>query len=206
MPETRGRPRTSPPLVFPHLTPRSSCRIGNTALQQLETMGKRTGFLTRDKCDDPAHHEHYAGAIGSGKSIDIYSKDRKVLGHDTPFPQLDKLHIPMAQQKLQAPEAKLKIGVIGDSNASMQNAINWTQLRSESELQDALDNNGYYGGIVIPANFTSQQVSSTVGLGNAPEIGVSEQRQEPPDGKHHANHAASRHAEGENCLQHQGGE
>lgn len=59
-----------------------------------------------------------------------------------------------------------------DSNTSMQDAISWTQLGSESELQDALDNNGYYGGIVIPTNFTSQQVSSAVGLSNAPEITV----------------------------------
>ncbi len=58
------------------------------------------------------------------------------------------------------------------SSTSMQDAISWTQLGSESELQDALDNNSYYGGIVIPANFTSKQVSSAVGLGNAPEITV----------------------------------
>lgn len=69
-------------------------------------------------------------------------------------------------------EASLVSDDEGSSSSSMQDAISWTQLGSESELQDALNNNGYYGGIVIPANFTSQQVSSAVGLGNAPEITV----------------------------------
>ena len=55
---------------------------------------------------------------------------------------------------------------------SMTDAISWTQLSSEEELLTELDNNGYYGGIVIPANFTSQQMSSAVGLSSAPEITV----------------------------------
>ncbi len=61
----------------------------------------------------------------------------------------------------------------GSSSASsMTDAISWTQLESEQDLSDALRNNELYGGIVIPANFTSQQVSSAVGAGNAPEITV----------------------------------
>ncbi len=60
-----------------------------------------------------------------------------------------------------------------DSSASsMANAICWVQMESEEELAAALDSNEIYGGIVIPANFTSQQMSSTVGLANAPEIDV----------------------------------
>ncbi len=61
----------------------------------------------------------------------------------------------------------------GSSGTSgMTDAISWTQLESERDLSDALGNNELYGGIVIPANFTSQQVSSAVGAGNAPEITV----------------------------------
>ncbi len=56
--------------------------------------------------------------------------------------------------------------------SSMTDAISWMQLESEQDLSDALGNNELYGGIVIPANFTSQQVSSAVGAGNAPEITV----------------------------------
>ena len=55
---------------------------------------------------------------------------------------------------------------------SFSDAVSWTQLSSEEELKEALANNEYYGGIVIPANFTSQQMSSAVGLSNAPELTV----------------------------------
>lgn len=57
------------------------------------------------------------------------------------------------------------------SSASSAN-ITWTQLSSEEELNQALDDNRFYGGIVIPANFTSQQMSTQVGLGNAPKLTV----------------------------------
>ena len=60
----------------------------------------------------------------------------------------------------------------GSSASRMANAICWVQMESEEELAAALDSNEIYGGIVIPANFTSQQMSSTVGLANAPEIDV----------------------------------
>lgn len=59
-----------------------------------------------------------------------------------------------------------------DSSSSMQGALAWTKLSSEDELMEALTENEYCGGIVIPANFTSQQMNSAVGLGDAPEITV----------------------------------
>ena len=59
-----------------------------------------------------------------------------------------------------------------ESDNTLSNAVSWTQLSSEEELQEALANNEYYGGIVIPANFTSQQMSKAVGLSNAPELTV----------------------------------
>ncbi|MDO4854791.1 MAG: ABC transporter permease [Coriobacteriia bacterium] len=58
------------------------------------------------------------------------------------------------------------------STSSMADAISWTQLKSKEELSAAFDANELYGGIVIPSNFTSQQASSAVGLGKAPEITV----------------------------------
>lgn len=58
------------------------------------------------------------------------------------------------------------------SSNSFSDAVSWTQLSSEEELREALANNEYYGGIVIPANFTSQQMNSAVGLSNAPELTV----------------------------------
>ncbi len=63
-------------------------------------------------------------------------------------------------------------GGTDSSSSNMANAISWTQMQSEDELSEALSNNELYGGIVIPANFTSQQASSAVGLGNAPELTV----------------------------------
>ncbi len=63
-------------------------------------------------------------------------------------------------------------GGTDSSSSNMANAISWTQMQSEDELGEALSNNELYGGIVIPANFTSQQASSAVGLGNAPELTV----------------------------------
>lgn len=59
-----------------------------------------------------------------------------------------------------------------ESDNTLSNTVSWTQLSSEEELQEALANNEYYGGIVIPANFTSQQMSKAVGLSNAPELTV----------------------------------
>ncbi len=58
------------------------------------------------------------------------------------------------------------------TSSSMADAISWTQLKSEKELSTAFDNNELYGSIVIPANFTSQQASSAVGLGTAPQLTV----------------------------------
>ena len=59
-----------------------------------------------------------------------------------------------------------------ESDNTLSNTVSCTQLSSEEELQEALANNEYYGGIVIPANFTSQQMSKAVGLSNAPELTV----------------------------------
>lgn len=59
-----------------------------------------------------------------------------------------------------------------DSSSAMAGAIEWAQLSSEEELLDALADNEYYGGIVIPANFTSQQMSSATGLGSAPSLTI----------------------------------
>ena len=59
-----------------------------------------------------------------------------------------------------------------DSTSNMAGAISWTQLESEKEATTALNNNELYGAIVIPSNFTSQQISSQMALGNAPQITV----------------------------------
>lgn len=58
------------------------------------------------------------------------------------------------------------------STTDLSTALSWQQMSSEEELMEALANNEVYGGIVIPANFTSQQVSSAVGLGDAPELSI----------------------------------
>ena len=50
--------------------------------------------------------------------------------------------------------------------------IQWTVFDTEEELREALANNEYYGGIIIPADFTSQQMMSSTGLGGAPTITV----------------------------------
>ena len=59
-----------------------------------------------------------------------------------------------------------------DSTSNMAGAISWTQLESEKEATTALNNNELYGAIVIPSNFTSQQISSQMAQGNAPQITV----------------------------------
>lgn len=58
------------------------------------------------------------------------------------------------------------------STTDLSSALSWQQMDSEEELMEALANNELYGGIVIPANFTSQQASSAVGLGNAPRLSI----------------------------------
>ena len=57
-----------------------------------------------------------------------------------------------------------------DDDSSMD--ISWTELDSEQDALDALANNEYYGAIIIPANFTSQQMSTLVGSSSAPELKV----------------------------------
>lgn len=69
-------------------------------------------------------------------------------------------------------EISLGSGDDKSSSNSFSDAVSWTQLTSEEELKEALANNEYYGGIMIPANFTSQQMNSAVGLSNAPELTV----------------------------------
>lgn len=59
-----------------------------------------------------------------------------------------------------------------DADDSFQDAVSWTQLSSEKELMASLDQNGFYGGVVVPSNFTSQEMNAKVGLSDAPEIKV----------------------------------
>lgn len=64
----------------------------------------------------------------------------------------------------------------GESDASTSSlgdaTISWTQFASEEEALEALKGTSYYGALIIPQNFTSQQMSALVGLGNAPELKV----------------------------------
>lgn len=50
--------------------------------------------------------------------------------------------------------------------------ISWTQFDSEEEALEALKGTSYYGALIIPQNFTSQQMNALVGLSNAPELKV----------------------------------
>ena len=59
-----------------------------------------------------------------------------------------------------------------DADDSFQDAVSWTQLSSEKELMASLDQNGFYSGVVVPSNFTSQEMNAKVGLSDAPEIKV----------------------------------
>ena len=60
-----------------------------------------------------------------------------------------------------------------ESETSLGNvSIAWAQLGSEEELREALADNRYYGGIIIPKDFTAQQMMSATGLGGAPTITV----------------------------------
>lgn len=60
----------------------------------------------------------------------------------------------------------------GEGDDSSTSSIVWTELASEDELAQALADNRFFGGIVIPENFTSQQMYASVGLGDAPELSI----------------------------------
>jgi len=61
----------------------------------------------------------------------------------------------------------------GDSSSALGNAsIVWTVFQDEGELRDALAANEFYGGIIIPKDFTAQQMRSATGLGGAPTLTV----------------------------------
>lgn len=59
-----------------------------------------------------------------------------------------------------------------EESSSTSMTMQWTQLDSVEEALAALDDNELYGALVIPENFTSQQMASATGLGDAPEIAV----------------------------------
>lgn len=58
------------------------------------------------------------------------------------------------------------------SSSTSTTSISWTQMNTVEEALEALNGLDYYGAIVIPENFTSQQMSSAVGLGSAAELKV----------------------------------
>ena len=58
------------------------------------------------------------------------------------------------------------------SSVSTSVSMVWTQLESEEEALAALGNQDYYGAFVIPENFTAQQMSATLGVGDAATITV----------------------------------
>ena len=60
-----------------------------------------------------------------------------------------------------------------DSDDAMDGAtIAWTEFQTEDEARAALAANEYYGAIVIPEDFTAQQMRSATGLGGAPTLTV----------------------------------
>lgn len=63
-------------------------------------------------------------------------------------------------------ESSASSSALGDAT------ISWTQLSSEEEALEALKGTRYYGALIIPQNFTSQQMNALVGLSNAPELKV----------------------------------
>ncbi|MDR1806331.1 MAG: ABC transporter permease [Propionibacteriaceae bacterium] len=50
--------------------------------------------------------------------------------------------------------------------------IAWTQLDSEAAVDAALDDNEYYGAVVIPADFSQAQAAAQAGTGEAPAVRV----------------------------------
>lgn len=66
------------------------------------------------------------------------------------------------------------LGAIGEEEGavdeSMSDIISWTVLDSEEAVREAIANNEYYGALIIPKDFTSAQMASMVGLGEAPEL------------------------------------
>ena len=58
-----------------------------------------------------------------------------------------------------------------DSSSSVS-SINWQVYESQEKLMDAIDKGDVYGGLVIPKNFTAQQMLNATGLGNAPVMKV----------------------------------
>ena len=61
-----------------------------------------------------------------------------------------------------------------DENSSSTgiSSIDWTVYDSKESLMDAIDAGDVYGGLIIPKNFTAQQMLNATGLGNAPTLTV----------------------------------
>ncbi|WRS29226.1 ABC transporter permease [Actinomycetaceae bacterium MB13-C1-2] len=50
--------------------------------------------------------------------------------------------------------------------------ISWELMSSQADLDAALENNDYYGALVIPADFTEKQMLAQAGQGEAPVVSV----------------------------------
>ena len=57
------------------------------------------------------------------------------------------------------------------TSSAMADALCWEAFDSEDELQDQFDNNELFGGIVIPADFTTQQLAAKAS-GEKPQVTV----------------------------------
>jgi len=77
---------------------------------------------------------------------------------------------------LETPAASVNVGEtmaeqLASSNDESEDAtIIWTQLEDQDALDEALDNNDYYGALVIPKDYTASQMAAEAGTGEASTI------------------------------------
>lgn len=58
------------------------------------------------------------------------------------------------------------------SSSAMADALSWQSIENEDDLQNQLADNQLFGGIVIPADFTAQQMAAKNSSGAKPQITV----------------------------------
>ena len=61
---------------------------------------------------------------------------------------------------------------LSDGLPGQESPIKWSELSSQKEVDTALENNTYYGALVIPADFSIKQAAAAAGNGEAPQVDV----------------------------------
>ena len=124
------------------------------------------------------HHIPFAivsldkGATNAVSSINIGTTLADALSSGEGMPELGNSNTAQVDSTNLNSDDSNESSATSDTDSSLSEAVSFTRLESEEAARTALDNNEYYGALIIPEDFTTTMMMSAVGLGEAPEITI----------------------------------